>query len=113
MAVIAWGPMLETGHAVIDGQHRRLVDLVNELHDAMRARATADVIGGVIKELTRYTEYHFSTEEKLMASYGYSATTEHVAEHQAFVEKVGEFARKYDEATSRSPSRSSTPCARG
>lgn len=32
-----------------------------------------------------------------MASYGYSATTEHVAEHQAFVEKVGEFARKYDE----------------
>lgn len=55
MAVIAWGPMLETGHAVIDGQHRRLVDLVNELHDAMRARATADVIGRVIKELTRYT----------------------------------------------------------
>ena len=37
MPLITWGPRLETGLAIIDSQHKRLVDIINQLNDALEA----------------------------------------------------------------------------
>jgi len=34
MPLITWGPKLETGIAIIDAQHKRLVEIINDLADA-------------------------------------------------------------------------------
>ena len=34
METLQWGPDLETGIAVIDAQHKRLVQLVNQMYEA-------------------------------------------------------------------------------
>lgn len=64
---LAFGDELLTGHAEIDGQHRRLVDQFNSL---TRLAGEADVqsahLEGIFVELEAYTRYHFGTEERLM-----------------------------------------------
>jgi hemerythrin len=35
MALITWGSTLEVGVSAIDTQHKKLVDMVNALNDAM------------------------------------------------------------------------------
>lgn len=91
MGKLQWGPELETGIATIDSEHKQLVSMFNDLLGAMssgKSRATCTAIVGELKE---YAARHFATEEKLFAAYDYPGTSEHVAEHEKFVEKAREF----------------------
>jgi len=88
MALITWGPRLETGLAIIDSQHKRLVDIINQLNDALEAGRSDEMMGAIFDELVAYTETHFSIEEKLMASHDYEYIEEHRTEHRAFTNQI-------------------------
>lgn len=96
MALMTWGPMLEVGFADIDKQHQHLVGLVNQLDDAMRAGKGREIVGKVLTELIRYTQYHFAFEEKLMDQWNISSAVAHKAEHAKLVQDVGAFKAKFD-----------------
>lgn len=96
MALMTWGPMLMVGYGDIDAQHKRLVELVNQLDDAMRAGHGRDVVGGVLNELIRYTVHHFAFEEKLMDQFGIASAAAHKAEHKKLVADVSAFKTKFD-----------------
>ena len=66
MALIDWSESMSVGIPGIDEQHKKLVQMINELHEAMKARKAADVMGKILDELIRYTTTHFGFEEKLM-----------------------------------------------
>jgi hemerythrin-like metal-binding protein len=91
MAFITWSDDLSVGHEEIDRQHRELVRLINELHDAMRAGKGRDAVGGIVAGLYDYTLTHFGYEEGAFTRAGYPATESHRAEHAAFVDKVAAF----------------------
>jgi len=88
--------MFSTGVAEQDNQHKKLIDLINQLNDAMQAGHGADVMGKVLSELVNYTVLHFGYEEKLMAQHKYEDTPAHKAEHAKFVQTVGDFKNKFD-----------------
>jgi hemerythrin-like metal-binding protein len=88
--------MLSTGVAEQDTQHKKLIDLINQLNDAMQAGHSADVLGKVLTELVNYTVLHFSYEEKLMAQHKYEDTPAHKAEHAKFVATAGDLKKKFD-----------------
>ncbi|MEY4750096.1 MAG: hypothetical protein RIQ60_2310 [Pseudomonadota bacterium] len=96
MPLITWGPMLAVGVKEIDDQHKKLVELVNQLNDAMHAGQGKETLAPVLNELVRYTVYHFGTEERLMAQHKYVDSPAHKAEHVKFVETVGAFKKKFD-----------------
>lgn len=96
MALMTWGPMLQIGYGDIDAQHQRLVELVNQLDDAMRSGKGRDVVGHVLTELINYTVSHFAFEERLMDQYGLPSTAAHKAEHKKLVADVGAFKAKFD-----------------
>ena len=96
MALITWGPMLAVGVKEIDEQHKKLIDLVNQLNEAMSAGKGKEALSPVLAELVRYTVYHFGTEERLMGQYHYEMSAEHKAEHKKLVEDVGAFKAKFD-----------------
>lgn len=96
MALIAWSNMLSTGVSEQDNQHKKLIDLINQLNDAMLAGHAADVQGKVLSELVNYTVSHFGYEEKLMAQHGYEDTPAHKAEHAKFVQTAGDLKKKFD-----------------
>ena len=88
MPLITWGPRLETGIAIIDAQHKRLVDIINEFHDAVEADRSDEIMGAIFDELVAYTETHFGAEEKLMASHDYEDIEEHRREHRLFTDQI-------------------------
>lgn len=79
-----------------DLQHKKLIDLINTLFDAMKVGKGNAVLQSVIKDLITYTGYHFSTEEKYMRQYAYPNQESHQAEHRKFVEKVTEFQKGFE-----------------
>jgi hemerythrin-like metal-binding protein len=91
MTLMTWGPILEVGFGDIDVQHRKLVDLVNELDDAMRAGRGQDVADAVLDDLVNYTIHHFAFEEQLMDEYQISSAAGHKAEHEQLVVEVSAF----------------------
>jgi len=83
-----WTDDLSVKISSIDEQHKGLVNLINELHEAMRRRKSASHLIAIVGRLKDYTVYHFDTEEKLFHKHGYPATAEHIQEHRKFVENV-------------------------
>ena len=96
MALMQWNDSLATGHPRIDSEHKKLVDLINKLADAMAAGKAKDICGQVLSELFQYTKTHFAMEEQLMANYRYVNTAEHKAEHDKLVNDVLVFKEKFD-----------------
>lgn len=98
MAIIQWNSNLSVGIAEIDGQHQRLVKLINDLNDAMRVGKGKEVTGKIINELTAYTLTHFATEEKYFDKYAYPEKDTHKSEHAKFVQKVSAFKKDFEES---------------
>ena len=96
MALITWSNMFSVGVTEIDTQHKKLIDLINQLNDAMQAGKGADVLGKVLSELINYTVYHFGYEESQMSQHHYEDTPAHKHEHKKFVDTVGDFKKKFD-----------------
>lgn len=96
MALITWNDSFSVSVAEIDQQHKQLVNLLNELNDAMRQGKGKDVLGKIISGLISYTATHFRTEERYFAQFNYPDTAKHKQEHAAFVEKVTAFKNGFD-----------------
>lgn len=80
----------------IDNQHKKLVQLINGLHDHMQAGDAENVMGKVLERLIEYTGFHFGTEKGLMETYGYPASAGHLREHQNFVATVVGLQEKFN-----------------
>ena len=83
-----------TGIAMIDEEHTRLFELGNQLYDLLSNEFIPDkydYIVEVIDGLKEYAQKHFQDEEEYMMSINYKRFFSHKIEHQAFLEKVGDF----------------------
>lgn len=97
MSYITWDESYSIGQKNVDEQHKTLVKLINELHDAMSLGKSKQVMSKVLQNLLDYTISHFSTEEKYMIKYSYQWYLPHKSEHRKFVEKVASFQKGYNE----------------
>ena len=95
MALFTWKDDYSVKIEKIDGQHKKLVDLLNSLHSSMLSAKADDVLGKVLDELADYTAIHFKTEEDLMKSYSYEGYKSHKEAHDSFVSKVLEFSKEF------------------
>jgi hemerythrin len=72
----------------IDKQHRKLFEMLNELHDAMKAGKGTQLAPSILKNLVRYTREHFADEERLMIQARYPDFARHQAEHEKLTREV-------------------------
>lgn len=96
MALITWKDAYCVGVGEIDAQHKQLVGMINDLHEAMidgRGRAAVE---GTLEKLIAYTRVHFAAEERLMQTHGYPGYEEHKAKHDTMTAKVTELQQKYE-----------------
>jgi hemerythrin len=96
MQYFPWKDEYQVNIAEIDAQHRRLVELLNELYDAMRAGKGKEITGRVLGELIDYTKKHFAAEEKLLQDNAYPAFLAHLSEHTRLTSKVLEFQKEFN-----------------
>lgn len=88
MAFMEWTEALSLDIKSIDTQHRKLVDLINELDTAISEGHGNEVLGKVLGGLLDYTKEHFAYEEQLLEKCDYPSFPSHKAEHDSLTEKV-------------------------
>ncbi|MFI3155621.1 MAG: bacteriohemerythrin [Methylococcaceae bacterium] len=90
MAILNWNNQLVLGIDSVDKQHKHLIDLANQLDEAVAIGADRDSIIKIVDSLIDYTVYHFQHEEQLMSAAKFNPTVYavHEAEHKEFVAKM-------------------------
>lgn len=91
---LVWTDDLSTGIDVIDGQHRRIVDYINQIHEA-RLRRDSHLVEEVIDAAVDYTLSHFGFEEALMEEVGYPFARAHTKVHQLFTRRVADLQLRF------------------
>ena len=85
---------LETGNAIIDGEHRELFNAVNSLMDACGKGQGRAALDPTIKFLLDYVDKHFAHEEQLQAKSNYPGMAAHKQFHETYKMKLREIANK-------------------
>ena len=79
---------LVTGNEMIDGQHKELIERINQLLESCEDGQGKVKAIKMLDYLLDYTEFHFSAEEKLQEEIQYPGINEHKAKHAEFKNAV-------------------------
>ncbi len=85
---ISWNKTLSVGIEEIDEQHKVIINLINQMHDAIYRHQASEVIQGILSELVEYTRIHFTVEESLMQLLNYPDYDVHCEQHQMLLDQV-------------------------
>ena len=88
--IIPWDDNFCTGLTTVDQQHRRLVDLLNQVATELAYSVDEIDLNALFKELIAYTELHFEAEEAIWQRvFGSDPVVQaHSEEHAGFFERV-------------------------
>ena len=90
MRFVEWSEEFSVGIEAIDRDHRRLLELLNELHDAVETGGGREILGKVLDGLILYVSYHFAHEERLLLRVNYPGYERHRRKHLSFTDTVKE-----------------------
>ncbi|HEX5364220.1 MAG TPA: bacteriohemerythrin [Gallionella sp.] len=96
MGKFIWTEQLNIGIDVIDHQHRRIVEYINQLDDARSNGQSREEIAWLINDLVDYTISHFGFEESLQEEAKYPFIKAHKKVHDLFAQRVGEFQERFN-----------------
>ena len=85
MTVLTWQKSFSVGVKELDKQHKRLLELINEIPDLEEKKAYE-----TLNQLIRYADTHFNTEEMLMKEHKYPGLDRQRKEHEKFTNKIFE-----------------------
>ena len=97
MALFNWDDEYSVNVLAMDNHHKKLFDILNKLHDAMKAGSGEEAAAKIINELIDYTKYHFTEEEKMLEQINYAALDSQKRAHAAFIDKMLEYKKDVDE----------------
>ena len=95
MHFIKWHDDYNINIPNIDSQHRRLIDLINELAQAKEDKKDSQIHGKILTELVAYTQTHFKEEEDFMKEINYPGLQEHEAQHKILINQVIDVLQNY------------------
>lgn len=83
---LAWSKKMSVGNEIIDSEHKKIVDLVNQVESVIKLKDSA-IFARVLKQLEAATRVHFKHEEKIAQAISFPFE-EHIQEHEYI---LGEF----------------------
>lgn len=93
---MTWDGTMSVRIGALDVQHREMVDLLNELHDAVLAQADRSTMRGLLQRLLRHCIEHFESEERLFDQYEYPGRVAHKGKHDEMCEQVQTVVREFE-----------------
>jgi len=88
MTTVKWNNSYSTGIDIIDEQHKKLFDIMNEIYVASENNSDISIIVALFDELHKYTQYHFDEEEAYFSSLSENSIDEHKQQHQYFIDEL-------------------------
>jgi hemerythrin-like metal-binding protein len=96
MAQFSWTDDLYTGIDPIDGDHRKLIGLVNAFFETMGSGQSNGPMSKAMDDLIGYTKEHFAREEAEMERIQYVASLAHKSEHTKLLAQLVELKAMLD-----------------
>ena len=96
MARIEWDDSYSIDHREIDEQHKKWIEIYNELHETLMRGDIKDLLGvtvNTLKAMEDYAHYHFKFEEEYMKSIDFPDIVEHKRLHKDFASQIYELNR--------------------
>ena len=87
-AFFDWSDELSVGNQFIDNDHKKLIKMINNFHNAMQEGRGKEVISKVLNNLFIYTSEHFKREEDEMLRIKYALFEDHRRKHQQLISQV-------------------------
>ena len=88
---LEWESNFETGNDIVDSQHRYFVDLINRVASSFRKSNNDAYKAKLIRELGKYADFHFISEENIATALGLPGASGH---HQRHAELLEEFSHR-------------------
>lgn len=88
MAIFDWEPRYSVYIDKFDKHHKKLLELLSQLHRSMLEGEGKKIIGSILNELKAYTIYHFNAEEAEMEKHGYERYEIHKAKHKELIDQL-------------------------
>jgi len=95
--LIVWDQKYSVDINTVDEQHKKLINIINQLHRAMKHGSSNEAIGSIFNELVSYTEFHFDEEQKMMEKADYPELPSHAQTHKGLVQQVVAYKKKYQD----------------
>lgn len=96
MSFIEWTDRLSIRVPEMDQQHQKLVIMLNEYHDAVKAGKSREILGTMMNRAIDYTKTHLNAEERFLEGIDYAFINSHRTEHRRFTEQVLQLKVQYD-----------------
>lgn len=84
---LVWREQLSVGNNVIDGDHKYLVELINEVEQGLMAKNRI-ALAASLDKLSKYSLVHFDREERIAQAAGYTQVPSLSQSHQALLHKL-------------------------
>jgi len=62
MAFMVWTKVISVGVTAMDDDHKKLIDIINKLHDGIVAGHKKEILAAVLDHLVDYTKFHFTNQ---------------------------------------------------
>jgi hemerythrin len=96
MKKLAWSDKYDLGIDAIDEQHRKIMDYVNQFHDAHSHNRSRKDVGKLIKKVADYSRVHFAFEEDLLEKVGYPFLKPHKKSHALIAKHMDDFQVRFE-----------------
>ena len=96
---IVWRDTMSVGDAMIDGDHRELIAIINLAEQVINQSGSRRDLMKVLDRLEAYTQMHFVREEALQKRMRYPLDEAHKKEHGKLITTLKEIRRQVEEAS--------------
>ncbi len=100
---IDWSDELSIGNINIDKDHKKLIDILNELIDICQTDKNWTKFAKVLSDMTDYSLIHFKKEEDYMEQFFYQGYASHKKMHMEYIYKVAMFNMNFSRVKSSNP----------
>ena len=96
MAFFEWTDQLSVNVQAIDSQHKKLIEMINSLNEAMLAKKGREMQKATIDAMVDYAATHFRLEEGYMKKFNYPDYDAHKSEHDEFTRTAQDLKERAD-----------------
>ena len=94
---LEWRDNYSVGNEELDSQHLKLLELINEISDAVDTGPSKASCFALLNAMIRYAQEHFTTEERYLEKNAYPKYLHQKGAHENFVEETFTMAQELDE----------------
>ncbi|MFC1724928.1 bacteriohemerythrin [candidate division KSB1 bacterium] len=89
--ILEWDDSLIIGITWIDNQHKKIIEKINTMFQAIMRGVDRKDIEEMLTFLENYSNVHFNSEEKYMKEYNFDGLEHQKKQHSNFIKKIREY----------------------